>query len=187
MCTALLLVLALAQLPDMRAVFDLGMTHDVPMFDAFNRGYDLAVSGSVYRAEVMTEFRRAVLIVHEQSGRGNSGYTVQELTAVLAPVDGQVSFIVEVRINPLNTFVRPPSYELYVETGPATPPLGAKPFARDPVYPPGFGRGSPMSGIRLEASFARSAVEAAAAPTLILMDDHANIVWKARIDLARYR
>ena len=25
------------------------------------------------------------------------------------------------------------------------------------------------------------------APTLILMDDHANIVWKARIDLARYR
>jgi hypothetical protein len=44
-----------------------------------------------------------------------------------------------------------------------------------------------MSAVRLEGAFLRAEIEAAPSPVLVVTDDQANIIWKARIDLSRYR
>jgi hypothetical protein len=173
--------------PSVRDVFELGRTRDQALWDAFNRGYALAPGGAIERAEVITEFRRAVLFVHDEVGKGQLTVTDQDLSKAMAPFAGRVSVVAEVRLHPLHTYPKPPLYDLYVETGRATRPIAATPLVRDPVYPPGVGPGTAMAAVRLEGSFPRADIESAAAPTVVVTDDQANVIWRARLDLARYR
>ena len=187
MRAALLMTLALAQFPSARQALDLGRTRDDTMFAAFNRGYELAVADPIERAEIITEFRRAVLIVRDQYNVGDFGLTERDLVKAMTPYDGQVAFVAEVRLNPMHTYPKPPSYELYVATGPGTKPLGAKSVKRDAVYPPGLGIGTSFLGVRLEGAFSRADIEKASAPMLTVTDEKANVLWQARIELSRYR
>ena len=180
-------VLALTQLPSTREIFEIGRTHDDALWDAFNRGYQLTAGETIERAEVVTEFRRAVLFVHDEAGKGEFHITDQDLNKAMAPFAGLVTFVVQARLHPLHTYTKPPAYEVYVETGRTTGPIGPKPLKRDPVFPPGLGAGASMSAVLLEATFPRADIESAAAPTLVVTDDRANVIWRARIDLARYR
>lgn len=174
-----------------REALNLGRTHDQALYDAFNAGYRLTPSGIVDSVEVITEFRRAVLIVREHALQGEYSFTANDLASALAPFRGTVTFIAQVRLHPLNTYAAPPAYDLYVRTGLQTKPVAAPAIKRDPVYPPGSmgpgSSGSSMTAVRLEASFARADIVAAAEPTLIVNDDHGAIVWQSRIDLARFR
>jgi hypothetical protein len=187
MRAALLIVLALAQFPSARQALDLGRTRDDALFDAFNRGYELPPSGMIDRAEIVTEFRRAVLMVRDKYTLGDFGMTERDLTKAMAPFEGQVAFLVDVRLNPLHVYPGPPAYELYVSTGPFTKPLAAKTIKRDPIYPPGLGFGTGFIGVRLESAFARAEIEKAEAPMLTVTDEKANLLWQARIELSRYR
>ena len=179
---------AAPQLPYAAQALELGRTHDEAMYAAFSRGYELAPNEAIDKAEVITEFRRAVMIVHDRARQGDYVFTAPDLAKAMAPFEGQVSFVVQVRLHPLHTYATTPPFALYVETGPATRPLAPKPFARDPVLPPGmFGPGNPIVAVRMEGAFERAGLAAAPAPSLVVTDDQANVLWKARIDLARYR
>jgi hypothetical protein len=173
--------------PWFREAIELGRTQDEKLFEAFTKGYSLSPSGIIDSAEVITEFRRAVLIVHERARMGNFSLSQADLAKALAPYLGLVTFVVQVRLNPMNTFTASPPYDLYVSTGPDTPPLSAKPLKRDPVYPPGGALGSPVVAVRLEASFPAAAIMAAPLPQLIVTDEKAEILWQARLDLTRFR
>jgi hypothetical protein len=173
--------------PDVRDAVKLGRTSDEALLASFHRGYSLAPSGVVDSAEIVTEFRRAVLIVREHAMLGEYMFGPRELTAALTPYRGLVTLAVQIRLHPLNTFVKPPLYEMYVSTGPLTPPVAAKPLKRDPVYPLGVATGAPMIAVRLEGSFPRAEVASASQPSLVVLDDRAELVWQARLDLARYR
>lgn len=189
MRAALLIILALAQAsyPSAREVFELGRTRDQSLFESFNRGYELAPSGIIDRAEVITEFRRAVLFVRDQAALGQLAITERDLAKAMAPYEDTVGFVVQAHLHPLHVYTKAPSYDLYIETGPTTKPIAATPLKRDPVFPPGFSPGAVMSAVRLEGTFPRAGIEDAAAPTLVVMDDQANVIWRARIDLSRYR
>ena len=187
MRVALLLLFALAQLPYARQALDLGRTRDDALFDAFNRSYELPVSDPLDRVEIITEFRRAVLLVRDKYNIGDFGTTERDMTKLMEPYAGSVAFVAEIRLNPLHTYPRPPAYDIYVETGPRTKPLATAKMKRDPIYPPGLGFGTAFTGVRLEATFARADIEKAQAPMLTITDDSANLLWQARIDLARYR
>jgi hypothetical protein len=185
---AVLLIVALAQLPYAQQAFDLGRTGDAAVYDAFTRGYALAPGDTIGRAEIITEFRRAVMIVREHVGRANNTFTEHDLASAVAPFAGKVTVIVEARLHPLNTYTSVPRYDLYVETGRSTKPLAPDPFKRDPVFPfATVGPSSPIVGIRLEGTFRRADIESAPAPALVVTDDKANVIWKARLDLSRYR
>jgi hypothetical protein len=179
----------LVQQPDSaRDALSLGRTHDQALYDAFNAGYRLTPSGIVDGVEIITEFRRAVLIVREHALQGEYSFTANDLATALTPYRGTVTFVVQVRLHPLNTYAAPPAYDLYVRTGPQSKPVAAPAIKRDPVYPPGsIGPGSSMTGIRLEASFPRADIADAAEPTLIVNDEHGAVVWQTRIDLTRFR
>jgi hypothetical protein len=183
----LLLVVALAQLPYARQALDLGRTQDQALFDSFSRSYELTPGDLIDRVEIVTEFRRAVSIVHDRAAQGNYSMTPQDLAVAMKPFEGQVVFVAQARLHPLHVYSSAPSYDLYVETGPATPPLAAKPLKREPVYPPGLAPGTAMAAVRLEGTFERAAIDAAPSPTLVVVDDQGNVIWKARIELARYR
>ena len=178
---------AAAQLPDAREALRLGRSQDEAMYAAFTKGYALAVAEPVMLAEIVTDFRRAVLIVRDRARMGEFGFTERDLNVAMAPQLGLIGFIVEARLNPMHTYAKPPAYELYVSTGPDTPPLAGKDTRRDPVYGPGLMMGSPLVGVRLEITIPRADIEAARLPELILTDEHANTLWRSRIDLSRFR
>jgi len=171
----------------LRDALNLGHSKDQSLVDSFNRGYQLTASGTIGRAEIVTEFRRAVMLVRERESLGDYIPDSHALSAALAPFAGLVTVIVEARLNPLNTYTKAPSFELYVSTGPTTKPIAGKPFTREPIYPIGAPAGSGMAAVRLTASFPRADIEAAAQPAIVVADDRAEVIWQQRIDLSRYR
>ena len=169
----------------LRDALNLAQTRDDALFASFNQSYSLPAAGTIDRVEIITEFRRAVLLARDQWQQGHVGFNADDLAKALDPFKGLVTFIVQVRLNPLNTFIKEPAYDLYIATGPRSPPIAAKTLKRRPVFPPGSN--SPVLGVRLEASFPRADIERADAPSLIATDDKGETLWQQRIDLSRYR
>jgi hypothetical protein len=196
MRAAVLLILALSsglsapalQLPYAREALDLGRTRDDALLAAFHRGYELTRGDVLDRAEIVTEFRRAVMIVREHAARGEYAFSAQDLARAMTPFSGRIDFVVQARLHPLHTYANTPPYALYIETGPVTKPIAPDPFRRDAAYPPGMaGPGNAISGVLMEGTFLRAEIEAAPAPSIVVADEQANVIWKARIDLSRYR
>lgn len=180
-----LLLFAFVQADYARDAITLGRTTDEALFDAFNNGYMLSPSGAIERAEIITEFRRAVLLVRERVRQGVFAITERDVTTDVEKYRGLVTFVVQLRLHPLNTYATTPSYDLYVSTGRSSRPIGADKMKRDPVFAPGTRPG--IAGIRLEASFPRAEIEAASAPLLVVTDDQGNAIWQAHLDLSRFR
>ena len=177
---------AVAQFPGARDALRLGRSQDEALYGAFSKGYALAAADPVDSAEIVTEFRRAVLIVRERARLGEFGFTERDLNVAIAPHLGLVTFIVQARLNPMHTYAKAPAYELYIATGPETPPLAGRETKRDPVYALG-GMGAPLVGVRLEITLPRAQIDAAPRPELILTDEQANVIWRSRLDLSRFR
>jgi hypothetical protein len=171
----------------LRDAVALGQTHDEALFESFNKSYNLSSSGTIERAEIITEFRRSVLIVREHAQAGDYSFSWDALSKALVPWKGLVTFVVQVRLNPMNTFAREPAYDLYVSTGPSSGPIASTGVKRVPIYPVGAGPGSGFVALRLEASFPRASFTRAAMPQLIVTDEKAEPLWQARLDLSRYR
>jgi len=181
------LTIAWGSQDSLRDALNLGHTRDDALFDSFNRGYQLTVSGTIDSAEIITEFRRAAMLVRQREALGDYIQDTRALANALAASAGLVTFVVQARLNPLNTYQKAPNYELYVSTGPTSKPIAGKPSSREAVYPLGAPQGSGMIAVRLTASFPRADIEAAAQPAIVLTDDRAEVLWQARIDLTRYR
>jgi hypothetical protein len=166
----------------------LGRTRDAALYGAFHAGYALAPSGEVERAEIITEFRRAVLIVRQHADLGEYSFNENNLAREMKAYRGLVAFVVEVRLHPLHTYSTPPMYEMYVRTGPTTKPAALTGVKRDPIYPPGFYDTSPsFTSFRLEGSVARDAIADAEEPALVVTNDRGTVIWQARLDLSRFR
>lgn len=173
------------QADPLRDALNLGQTRDDALFASFNTSYNLPVSGTIDRMEIVTEFRRAVLLAREQMQQGHIGFDANDLAKAIDPFKGVVTFIVQVRLNPQNAFIKEPAYDLYVATGPKTPPIAARSLQRMPIGPQGAI--SPVLAVRLEASFVRADIERVEAPFLIVTDEKADTLWQVRLDLSRYR
>ena len=183
---AVLSIVALAQIPDAREALRLGRSQDEALYAAFTKGYSLSPADPVDYAEIITEFRRAVLIVRARAQLGEFGFTERDLNVAMTPYLGLITFTVQARLNPMHTNKNPPAYEQYVATGPETPPLAGTETKRDPVYALGP-MGNPLVAVRVEITIPRAKIEAAARPELILTDERATVLWRARVDLTRFR
>lgn len=189
-----ILLMLLALVPPMlqsdagRDALRLGRTSDQALYDAFNAGYELAASGPVSKAEVITEFRRAVMIVREHANQGEYGFTERDLEHAIAPYRGLVTLVVDIRLNPLNTFIKAPPYNLYIQTSPSTKPLAPRNFERTSLFGvPMASPGSPLTGLRLSGTFSVADIENAASPIVVVVDDKGDVLWTARLDLSRFR
>jgi hypothetical protein len=166
----------------------LGRTRDPAQYDAFHAGYVLSPSGEVERVEVITEFRRAVLIVRQHAEMGEYSFNENNLARALVPYRGLVTFTAQLRLHPLHNYATPPGYEMYVQTGPTTKPIAPSSFKREPVYPPGRPDTPPaMSGFVLILTVPRADISGAADPALVIVNEASDVVWRARLDLSRFR
>jgi hypothetical protein len=183
----------------LREAVALGRTQDEALFASFNKSYALSASGAIDRAEIVTEFRRAVLIEREHVRQRDFTFGPDDLAKAMVSIKGLVTFAVQVRLPPDNTLVKAPAYDLSITTGPASPPIAVTTLKRQAVYPAGGGPGSPIIAVTLEAAFPRADIERAASPFLVVSGvsgvsgvtgvtgDKAEVLWQARIDLSRYR
>ena len=191
MQTILMLIvamLAFGQADAARDALRLGRTGDQALYDAFNAGYQLPVSEPVSRAEIITEFRRAVLIVRDHANQGEYGFTERDLEHAMAPYRGLVALIIEVRLHPLNTYIKAPAYNFYIQTGPSTPPLGPQDFERTALFGvPMANPGSPLTGVQLQGTFSAADIANAPAPRIVVVDDKGEVIWGTRLDLSRFR
>jgi hypothetical protein len=81
---------------------------------------------TVTQLEVITEFRRLVLVTEEHIFRGDWLFSrsVRSAEEALAPMHGLTTIRATVRFNPLNTFITPPAYLLAMSAGdPGSPPV----------------------------------------------------------------
>jgi hypothetical protein len=179
-------LLARPQFPDAREALRLGRSQDEALYAAFTKGYSLSPAEPIESAEIITEFRRAVLLVRARAQLGEFGFTERDLGVAMAPHLGLITFIAQVRLNPMHTYAAAPAYELYVSTGPETPPLAGREMKRDPVYALGP-MGSPLIAVRLEITIPRARIEEAPRPELIVTDERAAVMWRSRIELSRFR
>ena len=186
---AILLVAVLAvagQGTELRDALRLGRTPDEALYVSFTKGYDLAPTQPVASAEVVTEFRRAVMLVRERARLGDLSVTEYDLGVALKPFAGTVTIVAQVNLRPLNSFTKPPLYDLYISTGRDTPPVAASTVRREAVFPMGAPGGS-MMAVRIEAVFPRDKILTAAAPEVVVTDDGADLLWRGRLDLSRFR
>jgi hypothetical protein len=166
----------------------LGRSRDAVLYDAFHAGYALTPSGDVESAEIITEFRRAVMIVRRHADLGEYSFNENNLAREMGPYRDKVGFVVQIRLSPLHTYPAPPTYEMYLHTGPATKPVALSGLKRDPVYPPGFFEpGTAFTSFRIEGSVARDEIVTAVEPMLVVTNDRGDVIWQTRIDLARFR
>lgn len=186
-CVAAVTTIA-AQSDALHDALNLGRSHDQALFDAFNAAYRIPTSGEVDMLEIITEFRRAVLIVREHADQGEYSFNENNLTRALAPFRGLVTFVAQVRLHPQNIYPKPPRYEMYVRTGPASPPVADHALTRTAVYPPGLAApGASMTAVRLEASLPRAEISNSSDPALVIVNEQGDPLWQGRIDLARFR
>ena len=113
---------------------------------------------TVTQIEVVTEFRRLVLITEEHIFRGDwlfsRGVTAAE--KALTPFRGMVTIRAAVRFNPLNTFITPPAYLLAIGDAESGAPRAVIDTQVTPEYSTPFkARGgkmvSSLTGATLEA------------------------------------
>ena len=125
--------------------------------DRFHATYILEPADPrIARLEVITEFRRAVMLAQMEASRGNFILSPTGLGKLLAPYAGRTAIRAEVRVSPLATFVGPPEYHIELAAGGRT--LTVIEETREPVYPPGAPVGSGLVAVVVETSFFTDAV-----------------------------
>ena len=86
----------------------------------FHRRYIVDLPGPIVsQIEVVTEFRRLVIVAEEHVLRGDWMFTrsVRAAGEALAPTRGKVTLKAQVRFSPMNTFIQSPPYGMAISAG----------------------------------------------------------------------
>lgn len=117
------------------------------------------------RMEIITEFRRVVLMGRERIMAGNFTWTAYEMTRLLEPFRGRLSILAHVRFPPQHVLVTVPDYTAALSPTPPGSAGGAPDSLRSldvrsgPYYAPGLDEQSIMIGARVELDFDARALD----------------------------
>jgi hypothetical protein len=132
----------------------------------FNDRYMLVHSEFRFESiEIITEFRRVVLMGRERIVAGSFSWTAYEMTRLLEPWRGRLSVLALVRFPPQHVLVTVPDYTAVLSSarpGPAgDAPDSMRPLdiRTSPYYAPGLNEKSVMIGARFEADFDARALD----------------------------
>lgn len=138
---------------------------------------------TVEQFEVVTELRRAVLIVEERARLGDRIFGLGQLETALRPFHNQVTIRATLRFHPMNALPGIPAYELRVGT-PEDRLLALGPTVRSPIYVQG-GRDKAQSlmGATLELTFDSGIIGQSRQPVTVVLEG--KPVASTAIDFAR--
>jgi hypothetical protein len=158
----------------------------------FHRGYVFDLPGdTVTQLEVITEFRRLVMITEEHLRLGDQMFSRGSRAAeeAMAPTRGVVTFKSKLRFHPLNTYATVPGFKLALgQAGsPATAPLAALDTKVAGEFSQAFkdraGKNvTALLGATIQADIPTSRVGQAIRPLGVVLDD--KEVARVRVDFA---
>lgn len=122
----------------------------------FHAPYILPLNdATVERMEVITEFRRCVLVTEEQLRLGNWMFSqgVREAREALEPWHGRVSIVLRLRFHPLNTFLDVPEYDLRLGDPAVEPVNTIRTPLRGQLSGRAKGLSAPLLGAIIETEF----------------------------------
>lgn len=140
----------------------------------------------VETVEVVSEFRRVVLLAEERARKGDRlfGYSVSQTTQALGPWRRRVSIVARMRFHPLNTYVAVPEVDVGLEgvdagrVGVLREPILALPSAQP-------GDRQPILGALVEGVFEAEAVAEGEHVCIVRLDGQE--VARVTLDLGRLR
>jgi hypothetical protein len=115
--------------------------------------------------EIITEFRRVVLMGRERIAAGSFSWTAYEMTRLLEPFRGRLSILAYVRFPPQHVLVTVPDYTAVLSStrpgpsGDAPDSMRPLDIRTSPYYAPGLEKASVMIGARIEADFDARALD----------------------------
>ncbi len=144
----------------------------------------------VTQIEVVTEFRRLVIIAEEHVLRGDWMFTrsVRAAGDALAATRGLTTIKAQVRFSPLNTFIEPPAYALAIGgAAPKSPMQGVStqltPQYSVPFRTPDKKTLSSLTGVSLETSLPADRIGQASLAIGVTLDG--KEVARTTVDFAR--
>jgi hypothetical protein len=156
--------------------------------DAFNSPYVILRGGPGQpTVEVITEFRRAVLLARQQVDLGNFSWSPTNLGRAIAKYEGLTSVRAEIWLPLLHVYVGTPSYrlDLYTAAHRTVEPVQEK---RDPIYTPAItGEGSSMTGVTLDTIYRHDVLREAGCCLLIAVDPRGGTIVKQQVPFSSLR
>jgi hypothetical protein len=157
----------------------------------FHAPYVIQQNGPVVQSiEVVTEFRRVVLLAEEHARRGEAGWDARGASRALQPYRGRLDLLVSLRFDPQNTYRSVPDiglriYERDEEAASGIEPLHvvATPANFAGRVPPA---GTPILGAGVEAAFSSASLDFRST-YLVGIFVAGREVDRAAIDLSRLR
>ncbi|HSK09057.1 MAG TPA: hypothetical protein VK911_05750 [Vicinamibacterales bacterium] len=166
----------------------IGLSSDQAARTRFHAPYIERLGGPVIQAlEVVTEFRRMVLLAEAHARAGEAGWDAARAAAALAPYRGRVDVILHLQFSPQNTYrtVPPVSVVLYTRGG--GPPLRPGHVEVTPANVAGpIPPGTPILSARVEAHFPADALDARGTH-LVGVSIDGRETQRIPIDLSRLR
>jgi len=158
-------------------------------FDAerarFHRPYLVSLNdATVEQIEVITEFRRVVLLQEDRIRHGDHMFGLRQAEDALAPWRGRLTLVTRLRFHPLNTYVAAPLFEIAI----GTPPMIALDVRRTILYAaqgehPRRGASIPLAGAVVEADFEAASIGQTSRVVRVALDD--KDVIRTTIDFSR--
>lgn len=137
--------------------------------------------------EVITEFRRAVILARQQVDAGNYTWSPTNLGRAMAKYGGLTTVRADVWLSPMHMYVGTPSYrlDLYTATQRAVMPVEEK---REPILAPTTPEGSSsMTGVTLETFYRDAALREPGCCLLLVVDPKGETVVKKQIEFTALR
>ena len=123
---------------------------------------------TVEQIEVVTEFRRAVMIVEERMRYGDRMYGLRQIEEALRPFHNRVIIRARLRFHPLNTLTTVPEYELRVGN-PSDRLIALATTSRTPIYVQS-GDSQALMGAGLEMAFDAGILGQTQLPISVVLD-----------------
>jgi hypothetical protein len=164
----------------------LARTRQSGALERFHASYKLEPADPrIGRLEVITEFRRAVMLAQMEANRGNFILSPTGLSRLLAPYGGRTAIRAEVRVSPLATFVGPPPYHITMKADGRE--LTVIEESHDPIYPAGAPAGSGLIAVIVETSFFADAVQQRACCELSITEPDGEALMTQTVELSHLR
>ena len=137
--------------------------------------------------EVITEFRRAVMLARQQIDQGNHTWTPTNVASAIAKYEGLSSVRAEIWLSPAHMYVGTPSYrmDLYTAAHRTVMPVEEK---RDPIFAPMTADGnSSMTGVTLETTYRDAVLREQGCCLVVVTDPNGETVVKTHVDFSSLR
>jgi hypothetical protein len=137
--------------------------------------------------EVITEFRRAVILARQQVDAGNYTWSPTNLSKALAKYSGLTVIRAEVWLPPVHMFVSTPAYrmDLFYASHRMVASIEEK---REPIYSTLLSETTPsLAGVSLEWTYRAEVVKEQGCCVLVLVDSKGETVVKQQIPFDNLR